>query len=65
MVEDLQTGLHLEIQQDVLVDVVVEVHLTLLKVMEDLVHQDKDMLEEMDLLDLCVMLGVEEVAVVP
>jgi hypothetical protein len=45
--------------------VVEELHLTLLKVVEDLVHQDKDMLEEMDLLDLCVMLGVEEEAVVP
>ena len=61
----MQTGLHLEIQMDVMVDVGEELHLTLLKVLEEMVQQDKDMLEEMDLLDLCVMLGVEEEAVVP
>jgi hypothetical protein len=64
-VVEVQTGLHLEIQMDVMVDVVEELHLTLLKVLEEMVQQDKDMLEEMDLLDLCVMLGVEEEAVVP
>jgi hypothetical protein len=65
VVEDLETGLLLKlIRMEDLVVVVEELHLTPLKVLEELVHQDKDILVVVDLLDLYVMVVVVEVELV-